>query len=144
MNKIFITIEDFLSKKECEYLIEIFNKSKNIVSRYRNTYILKVDPINVLTKINKQFNFHNFLKPDNCEIVMWPPDSSMDMHIDKGDKISFLLYLNDDFKGGETVVENVIVKPKQGKILIFSNGIMNHKVKKIEKNNRFMLAGWYK
>jgi|DEB0MinimDraft_6_1074348.scaffolds.fasta_scaffold120367_2 hypothetical protein len=144
MNKIFITIEDFLSKKECEYLIEIFNKSKNIVSRYRNTYILKVDPINVLTKINKQFNFHNFLKPDNCEIVMWPPGSSMDMHIDKGDKISFLLYLNDDFKGGETVVENVIVKPKQGKILIFSNGIMNHKVKKIEKNNRFMLAGWYK
>ena len=43
-----------------------------------------------------------------------------------------------------TVVEDVIVKPKQGKILIFSNGIMKHKVKKIKKNNRFMLAGWYK
>tara|TARA_Y100000004_G_scaffold136014_1_gene153944 strand:+ start:135 stop:548 length:414 start_codon:yes stop_codon:yes gene_type:complete len=137
-------MEDFLSKKECEYLIEVFNKSKNLVSKHKNRYRLKVDPINLLTKINKQFNFYNFLKPDNCEIVMWPPSSSMDMHIDEGDKMSFLLYLNDNFDGGETVVEDVIVKPKQGKILIFSNGIMKHKVKKIKKNNRFMLAGWYK
>ncbi len=58
--------------------------------------------------------------------------------------LSIVGLLNDNFEGGETIVENFVVKPKQGKILIFSNGIMYHEVKKIKKNNRFMLSAWYK
>ncbi len=139
-------MENFLSKKECENLINTFNILQHMKSEYgvNNTCILKVTPINILKKINKEFKFHNFLKTDNCVIARWPPGSLMNKHIDPGDKISFLLYLNDNFEGGETIVENFVVKPKQGKILIFSNGIMYHEVKKIKKNNRFMLSAWYK
>ena len=59
-------------------------------------------------------------------------------------EINFLFYLNDDFEGGETVIEDITVKPKQGRIVIFSNGVMYHEVKQIKKNNRFILVGWYK
>ena len=124
MNRTFIRIDNFLSKEECNKLIEKFKQSKDSVLKYRNTFTLKI-------------------KPDNCEIVMWPVDSYMKIHIDNGDKFSFFLYLNDDFEGGETVVEDITVKPKQGRIIIFSNGVMYHEVKQIKKNNRFMLAGWY-
>tara|TARA_R110000744_G_scaffold308568_2_gene416611 strand:- start:213 stop:647 length:435 start_codon:yes stop_codon:yes gene_type:complete len=143
MNRTFIRIDNFLSKEECNKLIEKFKQSKDSVLKYRNTFTLKIKPENILERINNQFKFHNFLKPDNCEIVMWPVDSYMKIHIDNGDKFSFFLYLNDDFEGGETVVEDITVKPKQGRIIIFSNGVMYHEVKQIKKNNRFMLAGWY-
>ena len=132
MSKTFIRIDNFLSKEECNKLIEKFKQSKDSVLKYRNTFT-----------VNNKFRFHNFLKPDNCEIVMWPVDSYMKIHIDNGDKFSFFLYLNDDFEGGETVVEDITVKPKQGRIIVFSNGVMYHEVKQIKKNNRFMLAGWY-
>jgi|TARA_R110000824_G_scaffold179978_1_gene360332 hypothetical protein len=143
MSKTFIRIDNFLSKEECNKLIEKFKQSKDSVLKYRNTFTVKIKPENILEKINNQFKFHNFLKPDNCEIVMWPVDSYMKIHIDNGDKFSFFLYLNDDFEGGETVVEDITVKPKQGRIIVFSNGVMYHEVKQIKKNNRFMLAGWY-
>jgi len=143
MSKTFIRIDNFLSKEECNKLIKKFKQSKDSVLKYRNTFTVKIKPENILEKINNQFKFHNFLKPDNCEIVMWPVDSYMKIHIDNGDKFSFFLYLNDDFEGGETVVEDITVKPKQGRIIVFSNGVMYHEVKQIKKNNRFMLAGWY-
>lgn len=143
MNRTFVRIDNFLSKEECNKLIEKFKQSKDSVLKYRNTFTLKIKPENILERINNQFKFHNFLKPDNCEIVMWPVDSYMKIHIDNGDKFSFFLYLNDDFEGGETVVEDITVKPKQGRIIVFSNGVMYHEVKQIKKNSRFMLAGWY-
>ena len=143
MNRTFVRIDNFLSKEECNKLIEKFKQSKDSVLKYRNTFTLKIKPENILDRINNQFKFHNFLKPDNCEIVMWPVDSYMKIHIDNGDKFSFFLYLNDDFEGGETVVEDITVKPKQGRIIVFSNGVMYHEVKQIKKNSRFMLAGWY-
>ena len=143
MNRTFVRIDNFLSKEECNKLIEKFKQSKDSVFKYRNTFTLKIKPENILDRINNQFKFHNFLKPDNCEIVMWPVDSYMKIHIDNGDKFSFFLYLNDDFEGGETVVEDITVKPKQGRIIVFSNGVMYHEVKQIKKNSRFMLAGWY-
>ena len=92
MSKTFIRIDNFLSKEECNKLIEKFKQSKDSVLKYRNTFTVKIKPENILEKINNQFKFHNFLKPDNCEIVMWPVDSYMKIHIDNGDKFSFFLY----------------------------------------------------
>ncbi len=142
MNKTFIRVDNFLSKEECNEFIEKFKQSP--ASKYRNTFTVKIKPKNILERINNQFKFYNFVEPDNCEIVMWPVDSYMKMHVDNGDKFSFLIYLNNDFDGGETVIEDITVKPRPGRIVIFSNGVMYHEVKQIKKSNRFMLAGWYK
>jgi predicted 2-oxoglutarate/Fe(II)-dependent dioxygenase YbiX len=61
------------------------------------------------------------------------------------DAIAFILYLNDEFDGGETVFENeTTIKPKKGRLLVFSNGIILHKVNLITKGERYALAGWFK
>ncbi len=122
MNKTFIRVDNFLSKEECNEFIEKFKQSP--ASKYRNTFTVKIKPKNILERINNQFKFYNFVEPDNCEIVMWPVDSYMKMHVDNGDKFSFLIYLNNDFDGGETVIEDITVKPRPGRIVIFSNGVM--------------------
>ena len=88
MSKTFIRVDNFLSKEECSEFIEKFKQSP--VLKYRNTFTVKIKPKNILERINNKFKLHNFLEPDNCEIVMWPIDSYMKMHIDNGDKFSFL------------------------------------------------------
>ena len=35
------------------------------------------------------------------------------------------------------------VKPKKGRMSLFDNGKILHKVNKVSKGDRFMLAGWY-
>ena len=46
-------------------------------------------------------------------------------HVSRGGQRSYslLFYLNDDFDGGETkfVKDNLIIKPKQGKLLMWTN-----------------------
>ena len=57
--------------------------------------------------------------------------------------MGIFLYLNDDFKGGELVVEGKEIIPEIGKLVIFEAGKIKHKVNKVLKGNRYTLAGWY-
>ena len=68
----------------------------------------------------------------------------MENHFDKGDTLAFILYLNENLKGGQTVFENeTIIYPKKGRLLLFSNGLILHKVEKIIEGTRYVLAGWF-
>ena len=68
----------------------------------------------------------------------------MDNHYDEGDDVAFILYLNDDYEGGHTVIENeTTIVPKKGRILVFSNGKLLHKVTTIKQGTRYVLAGWF-
>ena len=66
-------------------------------------------------------------------------------------KITTLLFLNDDFEGGEIEFSHlrynngkrVIFKPKAGQMIVFpSHGLFAHEVKKV-KGNRFALVKWW-
>ena len=58
-------------------------------------------------------------------------------------QITTQLYLNDDFKGGSTMFEDIEVKPEAGKLIIFSNSQHLHYVSKVEEAERFVLSFWY-
>ena len=66
-------------------------------------------------------------------------------------KYTTVMYINDDFEGGETVIlkENsneieYISKPQTGSVLIFrSDESCLHGVKKIEKGERLTLSMWF-
>ena len=146
-NKIIIRCDDFINPQECRELINIFNQSRP--RRFRNTFILSYDSTEILKKLNNYFNFHNFeemnrLKGSNMEIVLWPTNSWMDPHQDAGDHLSFIIYLNDDFEGGETIVDGIEIKPKVGRLIIFSNGFYLHQVNKITKGKRYTLIAWFR
>ena len=142
--KIISIIDNFLDKNSCNDLIKYFKKNIKDIEKYRDTYILKYIYQPILKKLNKNIGMFDFKKPDNMEIVKWPQGSFMDPHTDKGDFLSFIVYLNDNFKGGETIINGITVKPKKGSIVIFSNGHYLHHVNKVMDKERYTLIAWYK
>ena len=148
MNKFFCCMDNYLSKEECDKYIQHYNDNNNLVYTAANES--KPIPIQFdkrLQQIIKDFNIPYEL--ENLEIVKRGEGSFMDNHYDTNhtdevDKFAFLIYLNEDFEGGETVIEEeTTIVPKTGRILLFTNGILFHKVNKIIKGDRYVIAGWF-
>ena len=53
-------------------------------------------------------------------------------------RLSFLIYLNDDYEGGETKFQNIKIKPKQGMALCFVHELW-HEGLPIIKGRKYML-----
>ena len=72
----------------------------------------------------------------------------MKPHIDENnihepDVFAAMLYLNDNFTGGSTMFEDIEIKPKPGKLIIFSNNKHLHYVSEVGGAERFVLSFWY-
>ena len=143
-NNLILIYDNFLSIEECNNYINYFNNNKNKINKYRDTFVLKMNDVLLLNKLKDEFKIDKLQNPDNLEIVQWPKDSFMRLHYDTGDSLAFIIYLNEDYRGGETIIDNLKIKPKIGKIVIFSNGQLEHKVNKIKEGTRYTLIGWYK
>jgi hypothetical protein len=142
-NNLILSYESFLTVEECNSYINYFNNDDKI-KKYRDTFTLGINDTLLLNKLKDVFKIDKLQNPDNLEIVQWPKDSFMGPHYDTGDSLAFIIYLNENYKGGETVIENLKIKPRTGKIVIFSNGKLEHEVNKIEEGTRYTLIGWYK
>jgi hypothetical protein len=154
LSKMFYFQENFITDFECEKIIELYENNSNLIKKYRNTFILNLSCIsdNVIQNIHKQVIdlceklSDEKIKLDNYEIVKWPEESFQDPHYDGDDVFAVVIYLNDNFIGGRTCFDfdtNIIIKPKRGKCLIFSNSKYLHWVEKIQKGNRYTLAYWF-
>ena len=108
--------------------------------------------INKVTSICKSFN--NNIQLEYCGVIKWPTGTFMKPHFDKSEmyspnKFAAFLYLNDDFVGGHTQFDTIDgevwfdVKPKIGRLLIFSNREYLHHVSKIESGTRYIISFWY-
>lgn len=105
------------------------------------------DVVNRITSLCQSFDKNVVL--DYVGVVRWPPGTFMKPHLDKNDihgqdVFAAMVYLNDDFDGGCTCFEDFDVKPKPGKLLLFSNSLYLHHVSKVENKERFVLSLWYK
>ena len=117
----------------------------NSTTAYRNEELFN-RVINSVTDLCKTFESEIVL--DYVGVVRWPIGTYMKPHVDdnnvhRPDVFAAMLYLNDDFKGGSTVFENIEIKPKKGKLVIFSNSQHLHYVSKVEEAERFVLSFWY-
>ena len=145
----------FISLNHSNNLIEFYNKSNN-VSSFRDTFPLNISKTDnglvnsILSKVKDVAEdlVGKKLFLDNAEIVLWPEGSFMDMHFDhETDEIAVILYLNDDYIGGETEFiyqgEKKKINPEAGKALFFKGTDIDHGVSRIEKGSRYTLAVWY-
>jgi hypothetical protein len=144
MFNIILKLDNFLGAQDCNHLIEHFKNNIDKTSPFGDRIILKYKNETILEKLNSMMTFFNFKNIDNMEIVKWPEGSALPPHHDDGDFLTFIIFLNEDFDGGESVIENIKIKPKLGDLLIFSNGLYLHEIKKIKKGERFVLIAWYK
>ena len=150
-------IDNFLKPHECDQIIAYANSLKKYEEFLgRKIYLWKnisiVNPRIFLTykkyvrKISNQFNFNlNF-----GQIVEWHSGLSCDIHKDIthpadpcGDNFwTTVCYLNDDYQGGETIVNNQTFRPKKGQLLVFNGKVLSHGVSKIYGTRYTMIAWW--
>jgi hypothetical protein len=157
--------ENFLSSVECCWLIKFFKEYQpthgNVdLDRRLILRLLKMeeeltddvafspaDPIKLITsKItnhitgiaeNTFINYH--------QLVAWPETTFQKTHLDWSyHTYTSIIYLNDDFQGGQTEVADTMISPKSGKIVTFQGNIIPHQVMPIIGNTRYTLAVWYK
>jgi len=102
--------------------------------------------------------FKKTVYPQFTDIVLWRTGRRMIRHLDNGFRthetfkhriISSVIYINDDYTGGETFIAtehgyDYISKPRAGSMICFlSNEQNKHGVNEITSGNRITLPIWY-
>lgn len=149
-NKSIKTINKFLSNSECDYIIkyckknQLFKKSGltipisirdkkmlNYESNYRTSESSLIDVKNeeivaIYEKIKSLLKIkQSQIEPLQC--VRYKKNTYFEPHFDSNEllnrKYTLLIYLNDDFLGGETYFPELKkhIKPKKGTALLFKN-----------------------
>ena len=167
-------LDPYICKKLIEYQENNSLNSKNYMNdmslgfwesrvvgegRYDDTIknITNIIHNHIINLINNFYNDKVYLELTN--LVYWGEGMELELH---GDNFwiddpkaqhpvshrdySSVLYLNDNFDGGETYFENsrYQIKPKTGKLVFFTSGPEHvHGVKKITRGKRYTLATWY-
>ncbi len=161
-------VENFLSDDECSVLYEDATKdiyNKEITGQWsgrlsetsklsdKSKSILKSAHLKILDIAKNFYNVDlDFLSEDEGQsIVRWPIGSSMEEHIDDfatfHNHISSLIYINDNYEGGEIrfVEYDFTIKPKGGTLILFpGNKYYAHEVLKIKSGERYASPLWFR
>ena len=122
-------------------------------------HIMNKARMDILNIIRDKFNIHDrhHIYPENSEIVKWDSEnhSNMGKHRDTSHilndikphptlsyQYTTIVYLNDNFKGGETTINNDIIIPEQGKLVILDSSIL-HGVNDIISGERYTMPMWF-
>lgn len=162
MNNPVLIIPNYLTKNECNEIIFEMNNCKfaltnedwkNRIKRidYKNKKTYNKITINVKKCMENYFNI-KLSKHENLHTVVWQKGKSMSPHSDYGAHQEFknreyvsLIYLNDDYEGGELFIPsiNFELKPITGSLICFNGGKLLHGVKQIKNGVRYTSICWW-
>ena len=149
--------ENFFTSTQCQHFItghaDLFKPHfDNRTFYFRKTEVVELSQYADAPKTKKLNGHLNFTVKQLDEkafvnyfqIVKWPvgefqgPHKDMEYHC-----YSSIIYLNDNFKGGETIIDGTVIKPKSGLMVLFDGNNLMHSVNKIEKGIRYTMPCWY-
>jgi hypothetical protein len=141
---------NFLTKKECNSLINFYKKGKP--DKFYSTFPLNLNLNNhssLIKKLNKISLQLNNSIVDYFQIVKWPaPNEGKSLHKDVGrlhTSLSSIIYLNDEFEGGHTYFEDgTSFAPLTGRAIFFDGQYFVHGVSEIKNKDRYTVATWFK
>jgi len=138
-------INNFLSKKECEDLIKKFESLNGNYIQFRKRYLIDLNnwpKEQLFVDIIKKYERKDI--KINIQITFWPIGESHGWHDDTiYYDITTITYLNENYEGGRTIVEDIEIKPETGKYIEF-NSNRKHMVTELISGKRFVLLCWYK
>ena len=141
--------ENFLNERECRRWI---HKAPKFVGSYDFTdRTIDITNFRIVGRVKKflQKNCKCKLTCHQAQIQLWPIDSKSNLHIHTEDHremtdYNSLIYLNDNFVGGEFLLENLHIRPKSGMLTFFNGSKLHHGVNKVQNNHRYTLIFWWK
>lgn len=158
MNRDVIVFENFLDRSMCKPYINMisekwqrykyFDKSETIWS-FR-TIDITDDSIVLKVKTFLEQKLSVKLNIDQAKIQVWPKNHAGLIHKHDSDSrahtdFNSLIYLNDNYEGGEFYTENDFVyKPNAGSLTFFDGSNIMHGSKKVLGHDRFTIIFWWK
>ncbi|MFM6983878.1 MAG: 2OG-Fe(II) oxygenase [Chitinophagaceae bacterium] len=145
-------IKNFLTEDECNSLLLEAETSNNWKPQNPNTeiFILKSNSHKILIDIHKRISllFDLGLHVQILRMIHRTDKNSFwERHSDNsgGNEIKYgvVLYLNDNFEGGELYYPNLdlVIKPEKG-MLVYHSGDEEHEVLKVISGNRYTLTSF--
>jgi Rps23 Pro-64 3,4-dihydroxylase Tpa1-like proline 4-hydroxylase len=161
-------IPNFASDEEIEYLLSQ-GKEENLTSfvsqkdengnptSWIHNYQGIIDKYNlfsrVLDEVKKAYDYQNIRKKDTDRLNMarWDAGSRLSLHVDDlgyvtDNHLPTLVYLNDDYEGGELsfATHDVTIKPKKGDLIMFPGNMhYAHEVKEVLSGVRYTIPIWF-
>lgn len=163
-----------LKKHEKDYVPASINKAEyntnlrsctvfSLHSDASDSQSLREDKDKLNKRINAlvQNNIFDFIKKTGLkvkeqepwEIIRYSESQKLAWHCDNGDShpclISFVIYLNDDYEGGDVEFKDFLpgrtIKPNAGSMLVFPSGLEYiHKVNPVESGVKYALISFAK
>ncbi|CAR63336.1 hypothetical cyanophage protein [Synechococcus phage S-RSM4] len=146
-----------LEDETIKYFINSFKE--NIMNTYvwDETRVLSLDRVDkgefYYRVLETAKNVKSFVSNDerfsilqNVEIVKYPHGAHKNFHKDRTRKTTTgasITYLNDNYIGGQTIIEGVDVQPLSGRTVYFDGMEFRHAVSNIIKGDRYTLSMWY-
>lgn len=104
----------------------------------------------VIKKFTSHYGMHELLKNHDWIVLKYDKSNFFKNHIDDGPvfsrTLSVLIYLNDEYTGGELVFDNfdVSYRPSAGDVVMFSSAFpYRHRVEEITDGVRYVIVNWY-
>ncbi len=148
--KWFLIRDNFLSPEECEKQIELIDKcqlkkvvidDKELLSKLwniiklSNDLVYKFDISGIQNSWGKSYSVDSFKEDEHYHTDF---AAGPDRLVDTTTKLTSVVFLNDDYDGGELEIWGDKVESKKGRIVIFPS-FAAHKVLQFSKKDRKML-----
>jgi hypothetical protein len=143
-----IHIKDFFSKEECINMINLHKINFDKTINYRGTNLLIIDNLDPhLLKLNKFLKKRKNIELNYGQIVQWPNGTFQPTHKDGTEKPEneavCICYLNDNYVGGRTKINDKYIEAKTGDFIFFEGKKIPHSVEKVG-GKRYTLISWYR
>lgn len=150
--------DNFISEHEINHCLNIISLGK-FTKEFNGKYVisneLQLNNDIILNNIKQKLliEARAFLNNDKVEIdwselVLYPTFTNFDMHVDTASKetvLTSIIYLNNNFRGGETIFEDgTQISPVPGRVIFFDGKKYIHGVNMISIGNRVSFPCWYK
>ena len=151
-DKVYV-FENYLTKEACEkYLKKIkdIGYREKLASWEERTTDISDDPIADTVRHFLNNRFYLNLELDQVQTQNWHINSYGPLHKHDRDGrqntvFNSLIYLNDDFEGGEFITaKGFVLKPKQGMLTFFNGSKIIHGTRRTLSKDRKTLIFWWK
>ena len=85
--------------------------------------------------MNERFRFYRYRPGQRFD---WHADASFRRANGEVTRLSFIMYLNDDFSGGETAVMDRVITPKRGMALFFLHDLL-HEGRPVRSGTKYVM-----